>query len=216
MEDDEITYEQIREILQKCKKRDVVSLPHNFYSRVKKYQKNMGLEYEKEKGFSQKARAIYETILRISRDVDDIYDRREKFIVEAAIIRARGGEVDHARNFTESERDLYESLIRLLSGAREKRSTSVDSPEISGERGVPGEYETRLDSTLSSRSGSIGNGPFKEAGSGEDSAIIVVNEDLPPFVGEDGLERTLKKGDVLSLPVKTAEILVSNGKAEVI
>jgi len=45
---------------------------------------------------------------------------------------------------------------------------------------------------------------------------VIVLEDLPAFVSEDRKNHRLNKGDVVTLPAATAQLLIRNKKARVI
>lgn len=187
MESDEISYEKIREILQKCRKKEVIELPLNFYTSAKAYLDSLNEKYSRESdGLSPKARSIIDNIYRMRKDLEEIYDLREGFVINAATIKARGGEAEDVKNFTPDEKKLMAALIETLKAARE--GTLVSREDKKEE-------------------------PKKEENK---ELTVIVLEDLPAFVSEDRKNHRLNKGDVVTLPAATAQLLIRNKKARVI
>jgi DNA replication initiation complex subunit (GINS family) len=184
--EEELSYEKIREILQKCRKREVVDLPADFYKNARKFLDSLRTEFAKEKDiFSPKARALSDNINRVTQDIDEIYNLREGFVINTAIIRARGGEAEYVKNLTHEERALMNEVADCLKRAKE---TAFSNEEVTRE-------ETKEE---------------------RKERLLMILEDLPPFVSEDRKSYTLKKGDIVTLPPDTARILIKNKKAKVV
>jgi DNA replication initiation complex subunit (GINS family) len=184
--EEELNYEKIREVLQKCRKKEVIDLPSDFYRSARKYIESLQREFAKEKDvFSLKARALSDSINRVTQAIDEIYDLREGFVINAAIIKTRGGEVEYTKNFSQDEKDLLNEIVDCLKRARAR--TYIDEREEQAEE----------------------EGRRKEN-------LVMILEDLPPFVSEDKKSYTLKKGDIVTLPPETARILIKNRKAKVV
>lgn len=185
--EEELNYEKIREILQKCRKKEVIDLPADFYKSARKYLESLQKEFAKEKDvFSPKARALSDNINRVTQDIEEIYNLRESFVINAAIIRARGGEIDYTKSLSRDEKDLLNEVVGCLKKAREKAFSNNDEDE---EKSMSEEVK-------------------------REEKLLVILEDLPPFVSQDRKSYSLKKGDVVTLPSETAEILIKNKKAK--
>ena len=59
-----------------------------------------------------------------------------------------------------------------------------------------------------------GEGNGNGGSEGGTSVLVHLLKDTPPFAGEDGRTYSLKKGDVVTLPHKLADVLLSRGMAE--
>jgi DNA replication initiation complex subunit (GINS family) len=185
--EEELNYEKIREILQKCRKKEVIDLPEDFYKSARRYLESLQREFAKEKDvFSPKARALSDNINRVTQDIDEIYNLRESFVINAAIIRARGGEVEYTKSLSRYEKDLLNEIVECLRKAKERAFGNNDEGE--------------------EKSGS------EEAK--REEKLLVILEDLPPFVSQDRKSYNLKKGDIVTLPPETAGILIKNKKAK--
>jgi len=158
----------------------------------------------------------------------DIVLLRLRKMANRAVDSLEGGRVD-IRALTPKEKDLYGEISRFMAMAhsqlfpdggkggtpqaaaaaaasapasRAPPSTPVPSePEAGPALAVPPAEETVAAET-------------RGDGDGEGPTLIHVLKDTAPFAGDDGQTYSLKKGDVVSLPARLAQVLVSRGMAE--
>lgn len=107
-----ITFEQIRKVQREEQRMPKLTrLPESFFSAVATY-----LEH-KQQIISGDDRKGYLEIKNIERLVEDIVNRRERKIINAAIITARTK--IPPENLTQEEKLFYNSLVTLIKGRRE-------------------------------------------------------------------------------------------------
>jgi len=166
----------------------------------------------------------------------DIILLRLRKMANRAIDSLEGGRVD-IRALTPLEKDLYGDLASFVasahtqlspteraSGAAPVAAPSATAPPVAPEeatRMAPPQVapEAEVEPPVSAEGAGEGAGEAQEAppqGSddGEAAVLIHVLKDTPPFAGDDGQTYSLKKGDMVSIPGKLANVLVSRGMAE--
>lgn len=111
MTEEMITFELIRKIqLQEQNSNTLTKLPANFFQSASNY-----LEQKKKIASSDDRKGSLE-VKNIERLIEDIFDRRERKIINAAIISTRTG--IPPENMDESEKPFYTSLITLIKSRR--------------------------------------------------------------------------------------------------
>ncbi|MBU5537215.1 MAG: hypothetical protein QW818_02110 [Candidatus Aenigmatarchaeota archaeon] len=111
MAEETITFELIRKIqLEEQKAPILTKLPTNFFNAVSNY-----LE-QKRKLISDEDRKSSLELRNIERLVEDIFNRRERKIINAAIINARSGLPPE--NLSEEEKSFYNSIVTLIKNRR--------------------------------------------------------------------------------------------------
>ncbi len=111
MPEETITFELIRKIqLEEQKANTLTRLPTNFFNAVSNY-----LEQKKKIVASDDRRSTLE-MKNIERLVEEIFNRRERKILNAAIIAARNGLPPE--NLGEEEKPFYNSLVSLVKNRR--------------------------------------------------------------------------------------------------
>ena len=154
----------------------------------------------------------------------DIVLLRLRKMANRAVDSLEGGKVD-VRALTPREKDMYGELARFMAVAHGELapdrsaggaaplpppavapSTPAEPPAVpptepptQGAPAVPDEVPPTDE----------GQTPVPEG-----AVLIHVLKDTPPFAGEDGQTYSLKKGDMVSLPDKLAQVLISRGMAE--
>jgi DNA replication initiation complex subunit (GINS family) len=117
-----ITFELIRKIHTEEQQGPKLSkIPENFFEAVNEY-----LQKKKQITLKDDRKVVLE-IKNIERLVQDIYDRRERKIVTAAINSARVGIVPE--NMTEEEKRFFNFLVAEIKKRREERLQKIFSPE---------------------------------------------------------------------------------------
>lgn len=92
----------------------------NFYELFDRHLRELVAEYQKEHALNPatpKVLILQDEMSNLQRVRDDLYDLREKKIVTAALIAARGGNPDRS-NMTKEEDLLFEEMLRVLRDAR--------------------------------------------------------------------------------------------------
>ncbi len=192
-----ITYETLFEILQKEKARkELQKLEENFNSNFIRYldEKASILNSQKSKDsiFSNEVQKTEKQVENIRKIIKDLYERRERKIVEAALFSSRNPKkVQQLESaMLPEEKDLFENLTKNLSNSRELILGNLlegKKPEINN------------------------NGIVKEEG----NILIKFTSAVPKFIGPD--ENTygpFEREDVSSLPIQISAILVSKKRAE--
>ena len=115
-----VTFEFIRKIqLEEQKSSQLAKLPEDFYEAVASY-------LEKKRSTSSERRDLLE-IRNIERLIKNIFERRERKLLNAAIIKVRAG-VDPV-NLTKEEKDFFDKIVQLLKKRRELVLEPLLSPK---------------------------------------------------------------------------------------
>lgn len=111
MPEETITFELIRKIqLEEQKFPTLTRLPTNFFNAISNY-----LEQKKKMVASDDRKGALE-MRNIERLVEDVFNRRERKILNAALIAARSGLPPE--NLSEEERPFYNSVVGLIKNRR--------------------------------------------------------------------------------------------------
>ena len=190
MDINEISYKNLRKIQQLEKTSPVLTkVDTAFYQKVREYLKNLEKNVDKEKN-EQKVNLYKEEIQNTKKIVNNIYELREKKIVQAALSTVRGGKPD-LKNLHKTETKLYEILIKQIITSRN---------EILHEK-IESTQETSVKPNKSE----------KAEKTRDDRDIVRVLEDIPEFVGTDMKTYSLRKEDVLTLSKEMSQPLQKRG-----
>lgn len=160
--------------------------------------------------------------LSLSQDI--IFLRLRKMSLRA-VDSLEGGKVD-VRVLTPREKDLYGQLASLMSMAYSQLAPmegASGAAPVTVPLGPPSAPRPAIESPVvgagtahgpSASPGGEGAYAHQTHADGEAPVLIHVLKDTPPFAGEDGQTYSLKKGDMVSLPDRLAQVLVSRGMAE--
>ncbi len=195
-------------------------LGKEFYKELKKYVGEVHSRYvedSKQGGISKLTMALgeFENIKAI---VSDIYETREKKIMNSALYYIKSEEEMKVENLVPEEEEMLRKVIEVLREQREHvlekiiSETDYKFPHESeryqtknGKR-VPVEADAATTDTISKTAMPRG-APQK--------MTIRMLKDLPPLVGVDGRTYgSFKKEDVVTLPEPNAKVLVNQGAAE--
>ena len=187
---------------------ELTNIGNDFYKEVLVYIQELEKRFEEEQNrnhSSKKLILISDELRNTKRIWKSIFERREKKIVQAALSAARGG--DHIPKFmTQQERIFYENLLKIFHEHRNAIFGGGRIEKANEEKNEKQEVHTD------------GHEPIddKEIKSNEknDDKIIRVLKDIPPFVGSDMKNYSLKKEDVIVMPKESAEILIKRKAAE--
>jgi len=189
MDAEDINYKNLRRIQQLEKNSPLpTKIDSNFYQNLSSYLKTLEKMAEKEEN-QQKIKLIKEELQNTKKIADNIYELREKKIVQAALSTVRGGKPD-LKNLIEPEKKLFDTLVDQIIASR-KTIFEKKSEEIKEDKVKPKE-ETEEKIT-------------------NDNPIVRVIKDIPEFVGTDMKTYSLRKEDVLSISKEMSEPLSKRG-----
>ena len=198
-DEEEINYRNLRKIQQMEKSSAILtSIKTSFYDELKKYLEKIDNLLIKETS-SQKKKILEEEIENTKKIAYNIYEQREKKILLATISKIRGGNPDLS-NLIEIEKDLFDSISCFLQTSREKFF----------------EKKIENDLVLNEQKEDIINKSVKieEEQTSNINPIVIVNEDIPEFIGTDEKKYLLRKNDVLSLPKDMCDMLLKRNKVK--
>ena len=121
LEEEEFTYASL--VNRWRRERAAVALSRmdsSFYEAFDKHLRALREDYQREHAANPatpKVLILQDELMNLQRVRDDVYDLREKKIVTAAIIAARGANPDRA-NMTNEEEALFDEVLRVLRDAR--------------------------------------------------------------------------------------------------
>lgn len=121
--DDEEEYDYATLVTRRKRERASVSLtrmPEGFYDKFDAHLRGLREEYTREHAANPatpKVLILQDELMKLQEARDDIYDVREKKLLTAAIVAARGGNPDRA-NMTKDEEALFDEVLRTLREAR--------------------------------------------------------------------------------------------------
>jgi len=192
MDQEDINYKTLRKIQQQEKTFPLLTkIDRNFYQKFSEYLKNLQRIAEKEENL-QKIKLFDDEIQNTKKIAFNIYELREKKIIQAALSKVRGGKPD-LKNLLEIEKRLYDSLVKQIIVSRE---------EILEQK-----LEKKTDVKSAPETG-------KKEKKSNTNAIVRVTQDTPEFVGTNMKTYSLRKDDVLTLPKEMSEPLLKRGVVE--
>lgn len=192
MDQEDINYKTLRKIQQQEKTFPLLTkIDRNFYQKFSEYLKNLQRIAEKE-GNSQKIKLFDDEIQNTKKIAFNIYELREKKIIQAALSKVRGGKPD-LKNLLDIEKKLFDSLVKQIIVSRE---------EILEQK-----LEKKTDVKSAPETG-------KKEKKSNTNAIVRVTQDTPEFVGTNMKTYSLRKDDVLTLPKEMSEPLLKRGVVE--
>jgi DNA replication initiation complex subunit (GINS family) len=189
-EHEDITYKTLRKLQQREQTAATLTkIRTDFYQTVSFYLRAIERSVEQEEN-SLKLKLFTDEMVNTKKIVNNIYELREKKIVQAALATARGAAPD-LNNFLEVEKKLYTALVDQIAASRnEVFEPRTDHPQPPPIHQPP---------------------PQKPPAVSNTNPIVRVIEDTPEFIGTDEKTYSLRKEDVLSLPPDMAQPLLKKG-----
>ena len=188
-----LTYEALYDILRRERTRqELQKLDSNFYKDVDNYirEKIKTLESQRQKSsiFAQKEIEKTEKQLdNVKKIIKELYEKREMKITQLALSMAKTKDMQEVIELLPEERDMFENLVKSL---REGREIIIYNLIEGKPKVIKTDNETRL---------------------------IRFVQAVPKFVAEDSNEYgPFEEEYIASLPLKVADILVKNNRAEVL
>jgi DNA replication initiation complex subunit (GINS family) len=142
MADDGVSYESLKNRWQRevdTGPQELTRLDPNFYERVESYLDELEEEYQREHEVdptSGKAMLLQDELFNLRKILEDLYDQRERKVLQLALTAARGGDPDRS-NMTAGEKELFESVVAALDEGRRRilkghdRDLAEDAPKAS-------------------------------------------------------------------------------------
>jgi len=207
-----ITYETLFEILRREKdKEELQKLSDSFFNDVIIYleDKKKALSDVTLQSFGDKKK-LEEEFGNIKKILKDLYERREKKIVNLAlnISRTKSNLIDTS-GLLKEEKELFDSLMNALDNGRENIIKKLLESKIpSFEQPKTEEPEVKDKETVES--------PKEEPNKIEkDTKMVRFVNAVPKFVGKELEEYgPFEEEDVANLPVEIANVLIQKGRVE--
>ena len=119
MAEETITFELIRKIQREEQSSPkLIKLPENFFEKVASY-----LQHKRELIEKKEDRKVALEIKNIERLVENIFNRRERKIINQAIITARTQ--IPPENLTQEEKEFFENLVELIKKRRKEKLEKI-------------------------------------------------------------------------------------------
>ncbi len=196
MNEDEMSYRSLRKIQNSEKNSSLLSvLKNNFYLIVNEYIENLNCRYDNETS-SQKKILLEDEIKNTKKIIINIYELREKKIILSAITKARGGNPD-IKNMLNIEKKLYDSILKLLSDSRNNflKEHEEEKDELIDKSDNKEDNIEKIEAPIEKNNRNF-------------NPIVIVQKDIPEFVGTDFRNYSISKGDVISIPENMSEMLL--------
>ena len=199
-----ITYETLFELLKREKDMtDLQKLDPSFFNDFIDYlndKKNM-LGKEDALFSGDEKKKVETQIDNAKRIIKGIYERREKKILNIALIKSRTkSNVIDTSAFLENEKKLFDEVVKVLDGFRsEVIDNIIDGKQISG---------TTIEKTNETAN-------IEKSGTKKTTKLVRFLHSVPKFVGKELEEYgPYKKEDTANLPSEIAQILLTKGRVE--
>ncbi|MBD3354491.1 hypothetical protein GF361_00720 [Candidatus Woesearchaeota archaeon] len=211
-----ITYETLYEILRREKTRDELQkINEGFFSDVAKYLKEKGefLEQSRKKQdlFSdEEKKKVDKQIENIRKILKDLYEKREKKIIDAAIDVSRTPSINIDTSvMLKEERLLYDNILNVLNGFRNGVLLNIQQAKIP-------EIKENIELKKEEEREKPDEKKEEEQNNKEDNTRSVkITHSIPRFVGPDLIEYgPFEEGEDAEVPLEVADVLINKGRAE--
>lgn len=200
----EISYKSLRKIQQIEKNQPTLSkIKPGFYNELADFINDFERRLEKEAS-EQKKTILKDEIENIKKIASNIYEQREKKIVLSAVSRVRGGNPDTS-NMTSSEKKLFNNLVGFLLKNREEIFKKTSETQQIPDEEEKTESESEEEKTTADEETEV---------KGNINPVVMVNKNIPEFIGTDEKKYYLRKNDVISLPNDMKNMLSKRGVVE--
>ena len=202
-----ITYETLFEILKREKDTaDLQKLDSGFFDDFVDYlnEKKKLLGKEDSLFSYDEKKKVEKQIDNARRLIKDIYERREKKIMNIAIIRSRTqSDVMDKSVFLEHEKKLFNEIVRTLDNFRKgiiHNATLGKKPS---------------ESKVEDKKAEKGEDAGKDASEGSTTKLVRFLHIVPKFVGKELEEYgPFEEEDIANLPSEIADLLIGKGRVE--
>ena len=223
MTEEIITFDLIRKIQREEQRLPkLTKLPDSFYTNVATY-----VTQKKKLIASKEDRRSSLEIKSIEMLIEDIFNRRERKIINTAINSARTG--IPPENMTDEERAFYDGLLAFIKGRRndilqnileepiveEKEPVEVEEVKVEESVGEAARETAKETAEILSAVKPIVPASLGSIGASLGVSLIVFKEDVPSFVGSDMRSYgPFKKGDIAKVPDENLRALLERGVVE--
>jgi DNA replication initiation complex subunit (GINS family) len=178
MDTDDINYKKLRKIQQLEKtSSSLTKINNDFYFKLSDYLKNLE-KITKAENDPNRKKLFYDEIENTKKIALNIYELREKKLVQSALSKVRGGNPD-IKNVINLEKKLFETLSQQINNFRknilEKQSNQVEDSKV---------LRDKLN---------------KNMRTDNKKTIVRVLENIPEFIGTDMKTYRLRKNDVITV-----------------
>jgi DNA replication factor GINS len=215
---EEMGFRYIQEVQQKeSRSHNLTKLPADFFEVLEVHivgLRELSATEVARDPMSTSATLVQNELKNTLRLIQDIVSLRLRKMANRAVDSLEGGKVD-LRSLTPKEKDLYAEMARLISSGKSElfrpgkakvapvTPSMVAAPPIPSTETQPPAVEQDEDRE---KEGS-------EEGD-DDKVLVHILADTPSFAGEEGRTYSLKKGDLVTLPQRLAQILLARKLAE--
>lgn len=206
MSGDEIGFGEISDVHRNERRSKVLTkLPGKFFKKAEEHLQRLRKEYDEESRnpSNPKAMMLQDEIKKLDKRMQQIYEMRERKIALASL---SGVKPD---NMTQKDVALFTDLTEILANYRTGEGSRIPKARTSKE-----EEKVVRPEVIEAQTELVEEEPV----TGEDvqdSTVVQVLEDVPPFVDVDNTY-TLKKDDIITLPTQFANLLSSKGKVRIV
>ena len=194
MPEEIITYEVLYDILRRERiKQELQKLDQILFNDINKYvrEKKSILDDLKAKSsiFAQKeVEKTEKQLINIKKIVKEIYDKRESKITQLALIAAKTTKIQDESNLLPEERLLFENLVKFLKNYRDDILNRLLEEDLK---------------------------PKVIKSDQESIKLVRITQPIPKFIGDDLNEYgPFEEEYIASLPIRIAELLIKNNRAE--
>lgn len=225
MVDIRINYETLFDLLRREKNREELqTLDKDFYEQVLAYlkEKKESLSRKDDELFAsaekEKLKIQFQNIRRI---IKELYERREKKVINMAMSKARtGSDVIDTSSLLPSEREYFEDQVRLFVQYKDKVLDRIlnlkefDNSKAEEEKPVEAEKPAEKREEIRRELNDETEKTFVPSGALEKKKILILDS-MPRFMGlNNEVLGPYNEGEEVELDSRIADILVKGGKAE--
>jgi len=193
-----ITYETLYEILRTEKnKPELQTLPKNFLKDLINYIKNkesiIKSQETKDSIFSSETEKTKKQFENTKRIIREIYERRERKIIELALLSSRSKELQETSSLLPQEQEHYQQTLKNLNKARENILINILQKRLPKLQEKPKTIKTE----------------------NKENKMVRFIKPVPKFLDSDlNIHGPFDKEDIALLPSKIANILTIKQRAE--
>ncbi len=232
MADIKITYETLFDLLRREKNREELqTLDKDFYEQVLAYlqeKENLVSRKEDTSYFSADKEKLKIQFQNIRRLVKELYEKREKKIINIALVKARtGSDIIDTGSLLPCEVEFFEDMVQLFAQyKREILDKIINLKEFTGIVRSPssgrmtavtdeeGSYQQYNEENASMEVHFKKASPAKPTDDGKKRIKIL--EYLPKFMGKQGeILGPYEKDSIVDIDLQIAELLVKKGRAQI-
>jgi len=235
---EEMGFTYIQQVQQKERRsHNLTKLPADFFENLASHISNLRKLNRDENArdpMSTTATLVQNELRNTLLMVQDIVHLRLGKMANRAVDSIRGSKVD-LHSLTPREKEVYQELARLMASARDSLAPAEGAaitsktgptrdgsgPKVTGRTTAPSPAEpTQPDGPATGTDEPVDGGGISSAeetlagGEGEATVLLHVLSDLPSFAGEGGRMYSLRKGDLVTMPRRLADVLITKGIAE--